>query len=286
MRAYTLFNPILRKYAKEHDLSPKEYLVKAKEVLSDMLREEKLNVDEAKTYYMATLYLDMDLEVLENRAVHLFLPEKPFCDWLVSCVKEPQPEHAGVLQENIVGNGVGVLHFPTSHNLHSVAFLCPKEAWTYDEGGNKIRMKDHQSLTMLFGAGGPGVASIFLGDENPEFKLPPEKEWYAKLICGLGMYVSCFPDMILDGAPHDLKHPGNHQYESSKVINISDKVKTQHQGGTHESPVAHFRKGHFRVLKSEKFTNKRFQSVFVHEAFVKGHAKTVLAPEEEDTCKQ
>jgi len=51
-------------------------------------------------------------------------------------------------------------------------------------------------------------------------------------------------------------------------------------GGPHASPEGHFRRGHFRVLKSERFVNKRWQSVFVRQTFVGGEAKTVLSPEQ------
>jgi len=106
----------------------------------------------------------------------------------------------------------------------------------------------------------------------------PQTHYIVKLIVGLGLYASCFPEVIKDGPPQDLKHPANHQYEHPVQIGVAKEVFSQ--GGTHESPVAHFRKGHFRVLRSEKFTHKRFQSIWIRDMIVKGKAVTVLSPEE------
>ena len=51
-----------------------------------------------------------------------------------------------------------------------------------------------------------------------------------------------------------------------------------------DGPCPHYRVGHFRYLSSERFRVKRGMTVFVHGAFVKGKAKTVLSPE--DTERQ
>jgi hypothetical protein len=91
------------------------------------------------------------------------------------------------------------------------------------------------------------------------------------------MYIGCFPETLIDGLPVDLKHPSHHHHKDVFTLGISPKVRL---GGTHDSPTPHFRIGHFRVLRSERFTHKRFQTVFVHETFVRGKASTVLSPEE------
>lgn len=107
-----------------------------------------------------------------------------------------------------------------------------------------------------------------------------EKFW--KLVLGTGMYISCFPEVVKFGPPDDLKHPAHHQYCEPITIGISENIKERASlGGSHSSPTAHFRKGHFRILRSDKFTHKRFQSVFVSETFVnRDKSLTVLSPEE------
>jgi hypothetical protein len=77
-----------------------------------------------------------------------------------------------------------------------------------------------------------------------------------------------FPDMIKTGTPN-----GCYKKYSPKDIEIktTDVVKEKSEHGV--SP--HFRSGHFRLLSSDRFINKRGQIVFVKSSFVKGHAITV-----------
>lgn len=44
--------------------------------------------------------------------------------------------------------------------------------------------------------------------------------------------------------------------------------RSEHQGGTHASPIPHLRRGHTRVLKAEKFKNKRWAVIHVHPTWV------------------
>jgi len=60
-------------------------------------------------------------------------------------------------------------------------------------------------------------------------------------------------------------------------VGISPKVREHTERG---EVSAHFRKGHFRTLRSERFTHKRWKAVFVKATFVKGEALTILSPEE------
>ena len=93
--------------------------------------------------------------------------------------------------------------------------------------------------------------------------------WYAKLIVGLGMYLNCFPDMLHDGLPEDLKHPSYHKRLKARTIGIAPQVIM------HDGPCPHYRVGHFRLLTAERYVNKKGQVVFVHGTFVKGRAQTV-----------
>lgn len=80
--------------------------------------------------------------------------------------------------------------------------------------------------------------------------------------------------------PEDLNFPEMHAaVKEAQTIEVSPRVRGD---GTHASPTGHFRTGHFRVLRDEKFTHKRFQSVWVRQAWVgSGECETVLSPEQE-----
>lgn len=226
----------------------------------------------------------LQLCVIQGKATHLFLPGREFCDWITSCVPQLEAAHADIVREEIAvayaDCGIGVFHFPTQSHLRSIAFLIPSKVdfrrlgfgsvnsgcvyFSYSKEG-PIKNKGRCSCVGLM----PGI----------DTGCDAESIWCAKLIVGLGMYINCFPEVLRAGLPDALKHPSHHQYKHPVVISVSPKVAIA-APGTHASPAPHFRIGHFRVLTSERFTNKRHQVVFVRETFVKGRTATVLSPEE------
>ncbi len=86
--------------------------------------------------------------------------------------------------------------------------------------------------------------------------------------------MKCFPDCVTDGVPkitldRDERRSSNRNFMvgmSEKIIESYDQKK---------SKVPHFRKGFFRLLKSDYFSNKKGQLIYVSETMVKGIAKTV-----------
>ncbi len=87
-------------------------------------------------------------------------------------------------------------------------------------------------------------------------------------------YMNCFPDCILDGAPPNM----HDEYYSKelKTISISEKISETSINKANEKMVTpHFRKGYFKLLKSDFYTHKKGQVVFVTETMVNGKAKTV-----------
>jgi hypothetical protein len=267
--SYTTFSPPIRKAAKLAGLSVPEF---AEIVRVEFAEAKKLyGASDRKRIESPLCQLRMvaiDLLVLMGRSVHLFMPGKGFCDWLISCVSRFERPHTDAVKELLDGRIVGVLHFPCSSGLQSVAFTIGPKEWDIDNCS-------YLEIQASGGVGSIGYSSVCLSDKK-DYDGSPEMQ-YGKLIVGLGMYCNCFPETLKEGPPQDVKHPSMHAYENSKTVGISAKI---HTGGTHDSPIAHFRRGHFRVLRSEKFTHKRFQAVFVRETFVAGKAKTVLSPEE------
>lgn len=216
-------------------------------------------------------------EISESRATHIFLPGAEFVNWIISCVKDLLPEYADAVRVLGDDNRVVVFHFPCNSGFVSFGANIGKDNW---EPFTERTMPKSSAGVLVWSAGnGKQLGrSIFTMQNASQHR--PDVFRYIKLLIGLGMYISAFPETLKDGPPLDLQHPSHHKYIEPKWIGISEKISL---GGTHASPVAHFRHGHFRVLTSERFTKKRFQAVFVSETFVnKAKAKTVLAPEEVD----
>jgi hypothetical protein len=275
-RSYSTFTVRIKDAARSRGVSPEELFQSVCENYESILATKfdsslsEILIDDGVGVY--AIYIE--LLILQKKAVHLFLPGLDFCEWLISCVPVLEPNHAAALQQMLGVHVPGVLHFPTASKKISMAFLIPKSSVPLKGNSNK---EFNALITTASKEGKSFGLNQFLVSLEGSDKGSDAARWYAKLIVGLGMYCNCFPETLRDGPPEDLKHPSFHQYESSKTIGISEKVFCF---GTHESPVAHFRRGHFRILRSEKFKNKRFQAVFVKETFVNGKSKTVLSPEE------
>lgn len=90
-----------------------------------------------------------------------------------------------------------------------------------------------------------------------------------RIFFNLCMYMSAFPECVIDGAP-PIKINGSR--DRSTTVKASKAIKDVYRDGV--SP--HMRRGHFRFLKSERYTTKRNQAIYVKPTMVKGRASTVV----------
>jgi len=86
-------------------------------------------------------------------------------------------------------------------------------------------------------------------------------------------YMKCFPECIKDGVPKISFPRGEDRSDNNVIFKISDIIFDGSQ--TQISKIPHFRKGYFRLLKSDYFTHKKGQLIYITETMVKGKAKTV-----------
>ena len=95
-------------------------------------------------------------------------------------------------------------------------------------------------------------------------------------------YMNCFPDCVTDGVPKNIfeKSVDIETQTRSVTFELSEKIRDINHSSI--SKIPHFRKGHFRVLKSDYFANKKGEIIFVAETMVKGKAKTVSTSPEID----
>jgi hypothetical protein len=90
-----------------------------------------------------------------------------------------------------------------------------------------------------------------------------------KLAFSCMAYIQAFPEMVRPGIPDDIANQNHFRKMNAVTIGIAPRLIER------DGPCPHYRLGHFRVLTNERFTKKRFQTVFVHGAFIKGKAATV-----------
>lgn len=88
-------------------------------------------------------------------------------------------------------------------------------------------------------------------------------------------YMNTFPHCIADGVPEIIKKQP-HYMENSYLLEISDKVVDSFDSKVNKKIVSpHFRRGHFKMLTSDRYTKMKGKLIFVHETMVNGKAKTV-----------
>ena len=153
------------------------------------------------------------------------------------------------------------LHFPTSENRRSLIVI----PIAHKNGEYEIFFTDGVSYNLIEIAQDPD-ASYF------------DYDYLCKTVLGLSLYMDAFPDAIREAKCENVKHVG-HYNGGGHVLSRNDVVLTEEK----DSVSPHFRRGHFRVLSSERYTKKRGQVVFVKGTFVKGKAYEVL---EDNDCLQ
>lgn len=83
--------------------------------------------------------------------------------------------------------------------------------------------------------------------------------------------MSSFPNCIADGVPKDLLEKHIPKNNKNLTFGISNKIKDTENYSLSKSP--HFRRGHFKLLDSDYFTNKKGQLIFIAETMEKEKQK-------------
>lgn len=95
-----------------------------------------------------------------------------------------------------------------------------------------------------------------------------DADW--SIIFNLFLYMDAFPASITVGAPPLIT--GSPNGITCQTVSASKPIEEMYKA-TKISP--HMRRGHFRTLKNERFTKKRYQAVFVRPTMVRGSAETI-----------
>ncbi|MBL0335174.1 MAG: hypothetical protein IPP73_07590 [Chitinophagaceae bacterium] len=90
-------------------------------------------------------------------------------------------------------------------------------------------------------------------------------------------YMKCFPECVAEGVPKITVEKNERRSDRNFIFSLSEKIMDSDR--TQLSKIPHFRKGYFRLLKSDYFTHKKGQLVYVTETMVKGKAKTISTSE-------
>ena len=96
-------------------------------------------------------------------------------------------------------------------------------------------------------------------------------------------YMRCFPECVVEGVPRITIDREESRTDKNVKLGISAKVADNDVAGTKTRP--HFRKGHFRILRSDFYKNRQGDLIFIHETMVNGKAKTVYTASNLDSVQ-
>jgi hypothetical protein len=216
------------------------------------------------------LTLKKEKECMAGRCVHFFFKGQGFHDWLCECKTPMIGDQEKIFDAFKDDNGGGCL-FPFMLHFEgggSPVYLC---AWT--DSFNPITKQNWPGRVLHVSCGRNKHNYWYNPSAEQEGDRSEDTLRVKALMAGAMAYIQAFPEMVNEGIPSDLSRKNHFRGIIAKTVCISPSLVMR------DGPRPHYRVGHFRYLSSERFTNKRWQTVFVHGAFIKGRAQTVLSPE-------
>ena len=219
--------------------------------------------------------LELWREDSRGELLHIFFLDKQLRDFLEATSLSDLESIRKFLYENGQSKDVVHLYSKTQSNLvmYRFALHLPFESEGY---AFSLSLEEDGGVELYFSVGENGglMSDKFYADVNKkadEVSLIQSKMF--RLAINTIAYMNCFPDCVADGVPKNLFERSEDMSARNYSLQLSEKIRENE--GSQLSKIPHFRKGHFKVLRSDYFVNKKGQIVFVAETMVKGKAKTV-----------
>jgi hypothetical protein len=149
------------------------------------------------------------------------------------------------------------IHFPLKERRYSI-FVCPN---------SKIPNSPNSFNTARFYAY-DGHNYCGFGQELSGKKIDAVAS-VASIVFGVSLYMKAFPDTVVEKKYNDVSK----KYRGTKII-VGRSQTMDSENHSAKSP--HWRRGHFRLLSSDRYKDKKGKVVFVRGTFVKGKAYDVL----------
>lgn len=219
--------------------------------------------------------LEMWREDARGDIMHIFFLDRQLRDFLENT---PLSDIEGIkkfLFQNGQSNDVLLLYskMRTTHVNYKFAIHLPYEADGY---AFSLSLEGDGSVELYFSQGENGgrMSDKFYADTIKKTdRISATTSKMFRLAINTIAYMNCFPDCVTDGVPKNLFEKNDNKPMKSFTFDLSSKIRDTENSAL--SRIPHFRKGHFRLLQSDYFANKKGQVVFVAETMIKGKAKTV-----------
>lgn len=212
------------------------------------------------------------LRDLKGELTHIYVKDSSLFDFL----KEPEIRDLEGIKTYIRENGSTVtlnednkLEKLTTGVNFGICLHLPKVSQGYVFAYSIFDETNELRIFVNHGMDQYHLSSNEIADKKSIVYSDPEINEITKLALNLISYIYCFPECLVDGAPHDIKTQNNH------YLNTSEKVVEAGERAESGVVIPHFRRGYFKRLSSDFYKNKKGQIVFVHETIVNGVAKTL-----------
>jgi hypothetical protein len=242
--------------------------------LSESLNNEKMD--------LLLTGLELWKEDLEGNFLHIYFLEKYLRDFLE---KTPLTDLEGI-RKYLYENGIKkrLLYIKTKEQIDCVVYSFGLHI-PYETNGYAFTMRifENNTVELFFShdKNNGELSDIKYTDINKktDHKSIAMSKMF-RLAFNTIAYMKCFPECVTDGVPKitygidEIRSNKNFTFQISEIVTDSKHVKL--------SKLPHFRKGYFKLLRSDFYTNKKGQIIFIPETMVKGKAKTVSTSTELD----
>lgn len=164
--------------------------------------------------------------------------------------------------------GCFAIHFPTKEHRPSI-LVCPKAKILAPEGGVLFNFDateaDGREYDFMVTDGFHQRFANALSEPHDLSKY--SETWMVRFVLGFSLYIDAFPELCKEATMEDVYH-SNHFKGEKVCVGKSEIIDEENR----HSVSPHFRRGHFRLLSSERFVHKKGQTVFVKGCFVRGEA--------------
>lgn len=248
--------------------------------LINIARADRQN-SESNTLMISGLELWRD--DLKGKFLHIFFLDKQLQDFLENTPLSDLDGIRKYLYEN--GEDTDVVYIKTSGQTKCVKYTfglhIPHESNGY---AFSLSLYENNTIELFFSHNEfiNGLTSDkFYVDQN---RKQDEKSLISSKMFRLAIntiaYMRCFPECVAEGVPKITLEKNEKRSERNVIFSLSEKIIDSDR--TQVSKIPHFRKGYFRLLKSDYYTHKQGQLIYVTETMVKGKAKTISTSERID----
>ena len=207
--------------------------------------------------------------------LHIFFLEKQLRDFLENTPLSDLDGIRKYLYEN--GRNKNVVYLKSRNQIDCVVFTFGLHI-PYETNGYafSLSLYEDESIELYFSQGieNGRLSNKFYADLNGK---QDKKSLFLSKIFRLAIntiaYMTCFPECVTEGVPNITKSRDEERSERNVTFQVSEKITDSEN--TPRSTIPHFRKGHFRVLRSDYFAHKQGEIIYITETMVKGKAKTV-----------